>query len=159
MPEPTVTHETIRLERDYPVAPAKVFEAFADAEVKARWFGVPGDWTGPDTAFDFRVGGHDYHAAEMDGQMHVYDGVYRDIVSDRRIVFAYDMHVGGTRISVSLATVELHPSDTGTRLTYTEQGAFLDGMDSADGRRNGMGSLLDALGALLAASESRPAHA
>ena len=39
------------------------------------------------------------------------------------------MHIGDTRISVSLATIELKPEGTGTRLTFTEQGAFLDGYD------------------------------
>lgn len=147
MAEPTVT---IVLERDYPATPERVFQAFANPDVKARWYGPPEDWTGPDTRFEFSVGGREYHAAEMDGQMHVFDGLYHDIVEDRRIVFAYDMHVGGARISVSLATVELHPTDGGTHLTFTEQGAFLDGSDTGEARRNGMGMLLDTLGELLA---------
>ena len=67
-----------------------------------------------------------------------------------RIVYAYDMHLEGTRISVSLGTVELEPEGDGTRLTYTEQGAYLDGLDSADQRESGTGGLLDALGAELA---------
>ncbi|HKH68700.1 MAG TPA: SRPBCC domain-containing protein, partial [Reyranella sp.] len=51
-----------------------------------------------------------------------------------------------TRISVSLATVEFTPvGDNGTRLAFTEQGAFLDGHESAARRAGGMGSLLDAL--------------
>jgi hypothetical protein len=52
----------------------------------------------------------------------------------------------GTRISVSLATVESTPAgDRGTRLVFTEQGAFLDGHESPARRAAGMGSLLDAL--------------
>jgi hypothetical protein len=51
-----------------------------------------------------------------------------------------------TRISVSLATVELKPEGAGTRLTFTEQAAFLDGEDQPDLREQGTGSLLDALG-------------
>ena len=39
------------------------------------------------------------------------------------------MHLDDTRISVSLATVELKPAGKGTRLIFTEQGAFLDGYD------------------------------
>jgi uncharacterized protein YndB with AHSA1/START domain len=51
-----------------------------------------------------------------------------------------------TRISVSLATVEFTPvGDNGTRLVFTEQGAFLDGRESPARRAEGMGSLLDAL--------------
>ena len=52
-----------------------------------------------------------------------------------------------TRISVSLATVEFTPvGDSGTRLVFTEQGAFLDGHEAPARRTQGMGSLLDALG-------------
>lgn len=61
--------------------------------------------------------------------MHTFDGVYRDIVEDRRIVYAYDMYTDDTRISVSLATIDLEPEGDGTRLTFTEQRAYLDGHD------------------------------
>jgi uncharacterized protein YndB with AHSA1/START domain len=61
------------------------------------------------------------------------------------------MHIADKRISVSLATVELTPKDGGTRLTFTEQGAFLDGYDDAGSRERGTGLLLDQLGAALGA--------
>jgi uncharacterized protein YndB with AHSA1/START domain len=67
-------------------------------------------------------------------------------VQDERIVYTYDMHLDDKRISVSLGTVELEPVGEATRLTYTEQGAFLDGLDAPDQREQGTGSLLDALG-------------
>jgi hypothetical protein len=66
------------------------------------------------------------------------------------------MYLDETRISVSLATVELAPEGGGTRLVYTEQGAFLDGHDTPAQREQGTGSLLDALGAEL---RSEPATA
>ena len=73
-----------------------------------------------------------------------------DIVPDERIVYAYDMHLEDTRISVSLSTVELKPDGDATRLIYTEQGAYLDGLDSSEQRQGGTGGLLDALGEYLA---------
>ena len=48
---------------------------------------------------------------------------------NERIIYGYDMHLDDKRISVSLATVEFKPAGKGTRLTFTEQGAFLDGFD------------------------------
>jgi hypothetical protein len=39
------------------------------------------------------------------------------------------MAMGPRPFSASLTTVELVPSGDGTRLTYTEQGAFFDGTD------------------------------
>ena len=68
---------------------------------------------------------------------------------DQQIIFSYDLHLDDTRISISLATVELEPAGAGTLLTFTEQGAFLDGFDDAGGRERGTMELLDALGALL----------
>ena len=65
---------------------------------------------------------------------------------DARIVTAYEMHLDGTRISVSLGTVDIKPEGNGTRLTYTEQGAFLDGFDKPEIREKGTTELLDALG-------------
>ncbi|MFL5847992.1 MAG: hypothetical protein ACJ76R_03525 [Solirubrobacteraceae bacterium] len=67
--------------------------------------------------------------------------------STRRLSdYTYDMQLEETRISVSLATVEFrHVGDNGTRLVFTEQGAFLDGYEFPARRAGGMGSLLDAL--------------
>jgi uncharacterized protein YndB with AHSA1/START domain len=80
------------------------------------------------------------------GAVYSFDAIYQDIVLDERIVFTYEMHLDGARISLSLATVELAPEAAGTRLVYTEQGAFLDGHDDPAQREHGMGGLLDGLG-------------
>jgi len=55
-------------------------------------------------------------------------------------------------MSVSVATFEFVPDGGGTRLVLTEQGVFLDGLDTSEQREEGTGVLLDALGALLAKS-------
>jgi hypothetical protein len=49
------------------------------------------------------------------------------------------------KISVSLATIEFEKTGAGTRLTVTEQGAFLDGYDDAGSRERGTAALLDRL--------------
>jgi len=49
--------------------------------------------------------------------------------------------------------VEFQPQGAGTRLVYTEQGAFLDGYDTSAEREHGTGELLDALGAELRRGE------
>jgi hypothetical protein len=49
-----------------------------------------------------------------------------------------------------VATVQFRSEPAaGTRLVFTEQGAFLDGHETPGQREHGMGSLLDALGAEL----------
>ena len=147
----SITNETFVVERVYPVPPARVFAAFADPALKARWFGGDEGWEKHASSLDFTVGGH-----ERDDGRHIesdtvsaYHAVYWDIVPDARIVSTYDMHLNGTRISVSLATTELIPEGDGTRLIYTENGSYLDGHDGAESRRQGTEWLLDNLGAFL----------
>ena len=142
MSERNVTHATFAVERSYAAPPARVFEAWADPTAKSRWFG--GDnWQ---HELDFRVGGREVSSGTVDGTVFTFEGRYQDIVPDERIVYAYDVRMGEARISVSLATVELSPDGEGTKLAFTEQGAFLDGLDDPSQRQNGTETLLDALG-------------
>jgi uncharacterized protein YndB with AHSA1/START domain len=56
------------------------------------------------------------------------------------------MTIGENRTSASLATIEFKAEGAGTRLVFTEQGAFLDGFDKAESREGGWRELLEALG-------------
>jgi uncharacterized protein YndB with AHSA1/START domain len=146
MTERSVEHATFAVRRTYDASPARVFAAWADPAAKARWFGDP-DQGADDFELDFRVGGREFNRGTApDGHHYTFEARYEDIVPDERIVYSYDMHLDETRISVSLATVELKPAGAGTRLIFTEQGAFLDGHDRPQLREQGTGSLLDALG-------------
>ena len=139
----SVEHATFVIERKYEVSSERAFAAWADPEAKARWF-VDSD---AHLELDFRVGGRERsRGTAPDGRAYSYEALYQDIVQAQRIVYTYDMLLEETRISVSLATVEFTPvGDSGTRLVFTEQGAFLDGHESPARRSEGMGSLLDAL--------------
>jgi uncharacterized protein YndB with AHSA1/START domain len=144
MSDRTVEHGTFVLDRTYNAAPARVFRAFADPEHKSRWFGNTGS-DDPRT-MDFRVGGAESMSGSIpDGPSYRYDAVYQDIVENERIVYTYDMHLEGRRISVSVATVELLPDGERTRLILTEQGVFLDGLDQPAMREKGTGDQLDKL--------------
>ncbi|WP_245435859.1 SRPBCC domain-containing protein [Mesorhizobium tamadayense] len=78
---------------------------------------------------------------------------HQDIMPNQRIVYSYELLFGETRVSVSLATIELIADGKGTRLILTEQGAIFDGHDTPNTREHGTGELLDALGAALEAAE------
>jgi uncharacterized protein YndB with AHSA1/START domain len=146
----SAAHDTFVITREFDATPARVFAAFADPVVKARWFIGPKEWGKFEHKLDFRVGGREVNrGGPADGAAHTFNAAYLDIVDDERIVYAYDMQMGDTRISVSLATIELKPHGKGTRLTFTEQGVFLDGYDDAGSRERGTGLLLDQLGAAL----------
>ena len=148
MRERSVEHATFVIERTYDASPERVYTAWSDPEAKVRWFdGSEGEL---EFEFDFRVGGRERRRGTLpDGRAYTFHALYQDIVPARRIVFTYDMLVDETRISVSVATVQFRPERAGTRLVFTEQGAFLDGHEMPGRREQGMGSLLDALAAEL----------
>lgn len=145
-PQDRVTHATFSVDRNYPASPARVFAAFANQATKRRWFAEGEGWEIEEFKLDFRVGGHETSRFRFRGGPPMgNDTIFLDIVPERRIVLAYTMTVADTRISVSLATVELAPSGDGTTLTYTEQGAFFDGADKAALRKAGCRELLEQL--------------
>jgi uncharacterized protein YndB with AHSA1/START domain len=148
MTERSVEHAIFVVERRYDAAPDRVFAAWSDRAAKARWFGSAEDRV----ELDFRVGGQELHEGiDQRGNPYTFRAIYQDIVEPGRIVYTYEMLLGETRISVSVATVELRPDGAGTLLVFTEQAAFLDGHDTPAQRQHGMGSLLDALGDALGA--------
>ena len=150
MNERSVTHATFVIERSYDASPARVFNAFADPTAKARWFAGPHEWETVEVGMDFRVGGREVNrGGPPGGPVHTFEARYHDIVPNERIISSYEMYMDETRSSVSIATVEFEPAGEGTHLRYTEQGAFLDGLDSVASREKGTQDLLDALGAAL----------
>ena len=50
---------------------------------------------------------------------------------------------------MSLTTVEVRPDGDGTRLVFTEHGAFFDDLEDPAEREHGTGLLLDGLAAFL----------
>jgi len=151
MTKRSATHATFILERVYPVAPERVFNAFADPTAKAKWFGGPPEWGPGKQSMDFRVGGRETSVGgPKGGPLISFRAIYLNIVPNERIIYAYDMDFDGKPISASLATIEITPEGSGTRLKVTEQGAYLDGYDDAGKREHGTRELLEKLGASLA---------
>ena len=149
MPERSIVHGTFTLERTYPVAPARVFAAWADPKQKIKWFGDPANPETPEI-FEFREGGREFTESEAHGAKFTFDVSYRDIVPDNRIVYAYEMSLNGQRISVSIATIEFRPEGSkSTKMVLHEMGAFLDGLDTNEQRRSGTEQLLGQLGTYL----------
>jgi uncharacterized protein YndB with AHSA1/START domain len=137
-------HGTFMIERSFPVAPARVFAAWSSAAAKSKWFGPPR--SSEDVELDFRIGGRERFVAEApDGGRYTYVALYQDIVPEQRIVYTYEMYRDQDRISVSVATIELTPAEPGTMLTVTEQGVFLDGLDTVVQREHGTRVLIEQL--------------
>jgi uncharacterized protein YndB with AHSA1/START domain len=146
MKERTVTHGTFVIERSYPVTPQRVFAAFSDPAKKRRWFAEDDEPEIDEFEMDFRVGGVERKRFKVKiGFICTNHTVYLDIVPNSRIVFAYTMSAGDHRFSSSQATVELLPTEKGTDLIFTEQGAYFEGSDGPQMREGGWRELLKQL--------------
>ena len=149
-------HAIFTIERTFKVPPKRVFAAWATPEGKAAWFAGPaGDSVEEIREFNFREGGSDRLRGRWNnGRISDYKSTYWEIIPEKRIVYAYEMFMNDSfRMSVSLATIEFEPAGTGTKLTMTEQGAFLEPFDTdgddAASREHGTNWLIDKLAAHL----------
>ena len=152
----SVTHGTFVIERTYSATPERVFAAFTDPVKKRRWLMEGKNNEALEFEMDFRVGGKERSRyllganSPFPGTPITNDTTYMDIVPNRRIVIAYTMTIGDRRFSSSQATFELVPSEKGTDLIFTEQGAYFEGSDGAQMRQAGWTTLLEHLGQELA---------
>jgi uncharacterized protein YndB with AHSA1/START domain len=148
--ERSETHATFVLERSYPVPVSAVWHALSDGEARQQWFGGGDAFETRERSHDFRVGGHEIEDGQWTGGPRSrFVSTYTDIVDQHRMVFTYDMWIDDRHISTSLTTIVVEPEGDGTRLTFTEQGAHFDGLDTTEGREEGTAGLLDQLGAYL----------
>ncbi|HSI06866.1 MAG: SRPBCC domain-containing protein [Myxococcota bacterium] len=134
-----MVHGSFAVEREFDVSPSRLFAAWCDVSMKARWFiGPPGAWTLIERALDVRVGGHEtLRGRRASGVETLFSARYHAVIPNQRLVFAYDMHLDGKHSSTSLVTVELTARGaTRTLLTFTEQAAFHGGDDGTESRRH-----------------------
>lgn len=141
-----VHHSTFVIQRDLATDPERAFRFFADSALKESWNACHPDWTVLEQRFDFRVGGDEIRRWRMPGgSEQTFTARYFDIAAGERIVYAFEMSVGGKRVSISLATIELEPGEAGTHMTYTEQMAFLGTVEERHLRVAGTGTGFDRL--------------
>jgi uncharacterized protein YndB with AHSA1/START domain len=142
----TTSHDTFVIERTYDVPVSQVFRAWADPQLKARWFAGSADAIGTGYELDFRVGGREVNrGGPPGGPVYLYESRFSDIVPEARIVYTYEMYADEVRLSVSVATIEFYGQGTATRLVLTEQGVFLDDHDTVAQREEGTRSILESL--------------
>jgi uncharacterized protein YndB with AHSA1/START domain len=131
-----ITHGSFVVERRYPATVDRVYAAWVDPALKARWFIGPEGWQLLARTLDVRVGGeetlHGRHAGPPAIET-LFSARYHHVVALERLVYVYDMHLGSIHHSLSLATVEFSADGKATMMKFTEQVAFLDGTESARG--------------------------
>jgi len=149
----TTTHATFVVERRYEAAPKRVFAAWADPKAKRAWFAEGEGWDIRSYELDFREGGRETSRFRFEKGQEVFgedtmmgnDTLFNEIVPNERIVFTYSMDRNGARFSVSLASAEFKPDGRGTRLIFSEHGAYFDGADGVKMREAGWSELLGSL--------------
>jgi uncharacterized protein YndB with AHSA1/START domain len=154
----TTTHATFVIERRYGASPRRVFAAWADPTAKRAWFAQGEGWDIHSYELDFREGGTERSRFRVAGRANPFpadttfgnETVFNEIIPNERILFTYSMDRDGVRFSVSLASVELSADGAGTRLLFTEHGAFFDDADGPKMREAGWRELLDKLDQYLA---------
>jgi uncharacterized protein YndB with AHSA1/START domain len=151
MADQKVIHDTFVIERSFPKPPDTVFAAFSDPAKFRRWFGEGGHNTLEVFTHDFRVGGSQKltyrmgEATPLPGVAITNEGRFQEIVPGKRIVTASTMDLEDKRISASQVTIELLPTESGTDLICTHQGAFFEGADGPKMRKDGWNGLIDQL--------------
>lgn len=112
MSQPTAVLSTQRL---LPFTPREVFEAFADPERLARWWG-PKDFTNTFNTFEFRPGGRwDFIMHAPNGVQYPNESFFREIEPHSRVVIE---HVVEPWFRL---TVSLEPRDGRTHLSWDQE--------------------------------------
>jgi uncharacterized protein YndB with AHSA1/START domain len=142
-------HGSLSLTRQINAPRKLVYEVWTQIEHRRHWFVGPA-WTEIKRSVDLRVDGQEIaHGRFENGTETIYTARFHLVEPGVRLIYAFDMHVGGKLFSVSLAGVEFEERLTATELTYTEQGFFLDDKYGAEARTAGTHGLLDQLASYL----------
>jgi uncharacterized protein YndB with AHSA1/START domain len=138
---------SLALTRSYPVAPEKVWRAWTDPEAVKHWWG-PGPGEPVSLAeLDVRVGGRFRIVfGGPQGRAHEVQGVYREVVPNRRLVFTWTWP-NSTPERESLVSLEFRAAGRGTELAFLHQQLFDEAV--RDNHKRGWGESLAKLDAYL----------
>jgi uncharacterized protein YndB with AHSA1/START domain len=151
MSESAIAHASFTLSRVINAPPARVFEAFADPDIKRRWFAEGDQHEVEEFASDLREGATERlryrfrDGTPFAGMIIANTDTVLNLVPDERIVWASKMVFGDADISAALITAELLAVAGGTELVLTFQGAFFEGADGPQIREMGWQTQLDKL--------------
>jgi len=153
MEQPKVVHSTCVVERSFSKPPSAVFAALSEPDKVRQWYGAGDNHDLIEFALKFAIGGTQrltYRFKQghpLQCMVLMNDGIFQDIIPNQRIVSASAMTLADKRISASLVTFELLPTEKGTDLVCTHQGAFFEGSgpNPAKMREDGWNALMDKL--------------
>lgn len=120
---------TCRIVRDFDAPPAKVFKAWTDPELVARWMG-PRSIDMDVHVWDATTGGHYRYDAVREGEVVAsFYGSFHEVRQDERIVQTFTWEGMPDGVSLDTATF----IDLGDGRTRIEQLSVLESMEARDG--------------------------
>ena len=144
--------------REFACPPATLFDAWADTNTKAKWFGGPENWVETSRNVDLREGGVETMIGNFPGKMTTeYTAHFYDVQPGRRIGFSFEVRLDGVIYSISTAVVEFTPTERGAEMKYHEQLAVFSGQtvdEARPGRIAGTGSHFEKLDRYLQGDEA-----
>ena len=117
-----MTAPPLTIERTYPAAADRVFDAFTSEEVLRRWFHAGPDWETPEARVDLRIGGEirivmrNPHRDERYGAR----GVYTEIEPPSRLAFTWIWDDDRDQVE-QLIVIDFSESDGATTVRFTHQ--------------------------------------
>ena len=115
---------SLTLSRHYPVAPEKVWRAWTDPQAVKRWWGPGTNEPVSVAELEVRVGGRFRIVfGGPDGKAHECQGVYREVVPHRKLVFTWTWP-NSTPERESLVTIIFRVVDGGTQLDFLHERLF-----------------------------------
>ena len=140
---------SVTIVRRIKAPPAAIWAAITQPELMMRWWGPDAGQTLSVVA-DVRPGGQFSVVFRLlNGDEHNPTGVYREVVTEKKLVFTWDLP--GTAEPVTLVTFRLEPFDGGTELTLTHE--CLPDEEARLSHERGWTGLLDKLPAFLGVSQ------
>jgi uncharacterized protein YndB with AHSA1/START domain len=138
--------QTLRLTRRFDAAPERVFDAWTDPKLVARWLFTSPTSESHTAELDVTVGGRWKITDRRDGVDYTAIGEYRVIDRPHRLVFSFGM----PQFSPAMCqiVVELAPDDAGCLMTFSQDDLPPDAVDPTG---QGWNEMFEGLAAVLAA--------
>jgi len=135
----------VALDRVIAAPRAKVYRAWLDPELLARWMG-PDDFSVVMATVDERVGGeHRVELIDPDGAPHIFTSVIGELVPDERIVLTFRFH---PEAEDTLLTITLRDVEGGTQLRLEHERITGEGPLTGESVNEGWSQTLSKLQAL-----------
>lgn len=143
-------HETIDLQRTFPVPCTRLFTAITDPREREVWSApAPGVAVRIDRG-DVRTGGRETGRCGPEHDMKwTFQLAYHVVLAPELVCFTEDLREGDKLLTVALITLLITPHGDGSRLVLTDQVTSFVGPDGAAGHRQGYTKALENLTGLL----------